>query len=471
MVDVADNHVPQAGITPDAGQNNAVSTTLSTPVVSRRSFLRAVGAAAAGVALAGCGSAAVRTPAANGQKVQLVYQDWPSGWFPPMAQAALDEFHDSHPNIRVFYVPDPDNPQYQEHVLADMQAGTMSDVFQGCCVQFPTWEQQGYTLDLRPYVAADLDKETIADWDPAQYRALFSADGKQFGLPKYHGALALYYNKDLFRAAGVDFPSENWTHVDYLDAMKRLTQQPRGKPAVWGSMLEVIWDRVQVHVNGWGGHYVDPQNARHSLMAEPPALAAFQWLRDRIWDDRVMPAPADIGKMGTREAFVAGRIAMVEDGSWALKDILSGAPFAVGVAPFPAGPVRRATLATTDGFGIYAGTKHPEAAWELVKFLISKSYGRRMARAALLQPARGSLVDEWAGFVRAEFPEKARDVDIAAFAHGQRNGYSVTAEVFANMADATRLTAAAWEQIYTYGEVPVERMRIVSQEIERLQGG
>ena len=59
---------------------------------------------------------------------------------------------------------------------------------------------------------------------------------------------------------------------------------------------------------------------------------------------------------------------MVEDGSWALKEILSGSNFRVGVAPFPAGPVRQATLATTDGYGIYSGTKHPEAAWELVKF-------------------------------------------------------------------------------------------------------
>ena len=64
--------------------------------------------------------------------------------------------------------------------------------------------------------------------------------------------------------------------------------------------------------------------------------------------------------------------------------------FRVGVAPFPAGPVRRVTLATTDGFGIYSGTKHPDEAWELVKLLISKDYGRAMARANFLQPARAS---------------------------------------------------------------------------------
>ena len=66
---------------------------------------------------------------------------------------------------------------------------------------FPTWAQKGYTLDLRPFVEADLDQATISDWDPAQYRSFFAPDGRQFGVPKYHGALALYYNKDMFERA------------------------------------------------------------------------------------------------------------------------------------------------------------------------------------------------------------------------------------------------------------------------------
>jgi multiple sugar transport system substrate-binding protein len=198
-------------------------------------------------------------------------------------------------------------------------------------------------------------------------------------------------------------------------------------------------------------------------------MAALEWLRARMWDDKVMATPLDVQKVATRVAFIAGRVAMVEDGSWALKDILTKANFRIGVAPFPAGPVRRVTLATTDGFGIYAGTKHPDAAWELVRFLISKEYGRAMARANFLQPARASLVDEWVGFIRQEFPEKAAEVDIAAFADGHRKGYSVTIEIFAHMADARRLTDEAWEQILTLGRAPVEKMRTVCRQIEETQ--
>ncbi len=173
--------------------------------------------------------------------------------------------------------------------------------------------------------------------------------------------------KIIFNSYGVDYPDESWDHDDYLEAMRLLTHDRNGDGAIdlWGSTLDISWERLQVHINGWGGHLVDPENPTRLLMCEPEALAALEWIRARMWTDHVMASPLDVQKLGTRDAFLAGKVAMVEDGSWALKDILTAAQFRIGVAPFPAGPARRVTLATTDGFGIYRGTRHPEAAWEL----------------------------------------------------------------------------------------------------------
>ena len=439
------------------------------PALSRRAFLRLAGVTAASVALNACAPAQPATNSQSENKIQLVYQDWRTDWFPPMAQQMLEQFHTAHPNIRVFYTPDPDD--LEETMLASMQAGTAPDVFQGCCAFFPGWAQQGHLLDLRPFVEADLEQATIDDWDQAQYRAFFLKDGQQYGLPKYHGGLALYYNKDLFDEYGLDYPTASWDHDNYLAAMKRLTQDRDGdgQTDLWGSMLDISWDRVQMHVNGWGGHLVDPDDPARCLMAEPEAMAAMEWIRARMWDDKVMATFLDVQNIQTRDAFATGQVAMVEDGSWALRDILEKSTFRVGVAPFPAGPVRRVTLATTDGFGIYAGTQHPEAAWELLKFLISKDYGRAMAQANFLQPARASLVEEWVGFIRQEFPEKGQDVDIAAFADGHINGYSVTAEIFTNMAEAKQITYDAWDQIFTLGQAPVSLMAEVCDQIQAEQ--
>jgi multiple sugar transport system substrate-binding protein len=437
--------------------------------MSRRSFLRLAGVATAGAALAACSPPVSRPAQRDGGKVQLVYQDWRTEWFPEMAQRMLEDFHRSHPNIRVFFTPDPDN--LVEQMPLDMEAGTAPDVLAGCCDFLPAWAQQGYLLDLAPYVQADLDRAVIDEWDPAQYQAFSTADGRQFALPKYHGALALYYNKDLFDAYGVDYPDGSWTHDDYAEAMRCLThdRDGDGQTDLWGSMVDIAWERIQVHVNGWGGRFVNPADSRRSQMALPPALEAMEWIRARMWDDRVMASFLDVQNVETRQAFVDQRLAMVEDGSWSLKDILVGADFRVAVAPFPAGPVRRVTLATTDGFAIYAGTRNPDAAWELLKFLTSRDYGRAMAQASFLQPARASLVDEWVDTVHYEFPDKSQEVDIATFAEGHLQGYSVTAEIFSRQAEAGRLAQAAWQQIFTLGQSPVSQMAEVSAEIEAVQ--
>jgi ABC-type glycerol-3-phosphate transport system substrate-binding protein len=437
--------------------------------ISRRSFLQLAGLASSSFVLNACNPLKYSNPINQNKKVQLVYQDWRTDWFPSMAQDMLSQFHSEHPNIRVYYTPDPED--LQDKMLVDMQAGTAPDIFQGCCTHFPTWAQLGYTLDLRPYVESDLDQGTINDWDQAQYKALFTREGQQFGLPKYHGALALYFNKDLFDEYQVDYPDDSWDHETYHNAMRRLTLDRKGvgKTDLWGSTLDISWDRLQVHVNAWGGHFVDPDDPTLSLMDEPEAMQAFEWIRARMWDENVMASPLDIQNIPTRQAFYLGKVAMVEDGSWALKDILNNANFRVGVAPLPSGPARRVTLSTTDGFGIFSGTKYPDEAWELLKFLVSKDYSRAMAEASFLQPSRASIIDEWAGFVLNEFPEKITSSDIAAFADGQIKGYSVTAEIFGNMELAKRIADEAWNLIFTLGQEPVSLMESTSKLIQDSQ--
>ena len=106
--------------------------------------------------------------------------------------------------------------------------------------------------------------------------------------------------------------------------MKRLTRDTNGDGTtdIWGSMIDIGWDRLQVHINAWGGHIVDPKDATKCDIDSPQALAALEWVRARMWDDKVMATFTDVNNVGTQAAFSEGKLAMVEDGSWALKGIL-----------------------------------------------------------------------------------------------------------------------------------------------------
>ncbi len=423
-----------------------------------------------GLVGAGCGNSRSSDTSSTEKRVQLVYQDWRTEWFPPMAQKELTIFQAEHPKLSVYYTPDPEN--LADQMPLDMQAGNAPDVFQGCCEFFPVWNEKGYVLDLRKYVETDLDPAIVADWDPAQYKAFFDASGRQFGVPKYQGTLVLYYNKDIFDKYGVAYPDASWTYHDYQTAMEKLTRDTNGDGLtdIWGSMLDIGWDRLQVHINAWGGNIVDPNDPTKCVIDSPVALAALEWVRARMWDDKVMATFTDVNNVGTQAAFYGGKLAMVEDGSWGLKNILENANFRIGVAPMPAGPVKRVTLSTTDGFGIYSGTRHPQEAWTLVKFLVSKEYGLAMAEANLLQPARLSLVADWQRFVKEQYPEKAKDMDLDVFAAPHREGYSVVQEVFpGNMDEATRLLADAFTKIFTLGQTPIDILHDVSRQIEAAQ--
>ncbi len=111
----------------------------------------------------------------------------------------------------------------------------------------------------------------------------------------------------------------------------------------------------------------------------------------------------------------------------------------------------------------------PIGAWELLKFLISKDYGRAMAKAQFLPPARATLLDDWVGFVRAGLPERTKDMAIAACADGHIKGYSVTGEVAASMAEATGIANAAWDSLLTLGQGSVESIKTAAQQIDEAQ--
>src|SRR5687768_8004306 len=103
--------------------------------LSRRQFLRWTGATTVCAALAACAPQGTGDPPRASTKAQLVFQDCRCLG----EQFLLQNFHATHPNIEVFYNPEPEN--FEEKMLTDMESGTAPDVLAGCCDTLPIWAQ------------------------------------------------------------------------------------------------------------------------------------------------------------------------------------------------------------------------------------------------------------------------------------------------------------------------------------------
>jgi len=110
------------------------------------------------------------------------------------------------------------------------------------------------------------------------------------------------------------------------------------------------------------------------------------------------------------------------------------------VAAVPQGAVARNTLATTDGWVGWIGTKQPAAAWTLMQFLQGDEWNNLMMSKALIRPSRISLFDKWVDAVKNNNPNLA-DKNLEAF--GTAADYATPQQYFRYNQQAIEIINAA----------------------------
>ncbi|HEY0736371.1 MAG TPA: extracellular solute-binding protein, partial [Herpetosiphonaceae bacterium] len=140
--------------------------------------------------------------------------------------------------IQVVYEPDL-SEDYVEKLKRELATGTAPDVFWIGGVWLADIVATEQVLDLKPYIDAD-PRLTLDDFYDQPLREL-SHDGKLYGLPRDVSTLVVYYNADLFKAAGIATPNElaeqgAWDWNALLDSARQLTDPARGQYGVgWGN--------------------------------------------------------------------------------------------------------------------------------------------------------------------------------------------------------------------------------------------
>lgn len=274
----------------------------------------------------------------------------------------VQAFEKSHPDIKV-KVETAAWDDYFTKLQALIAGGEAPDVFELNYENFVSFASKGVLADLSALAAADSSFDANIFY-PRAYNA-FNYKGLQLGLPATFSTVVLYYNKDLFDQAGLDYPAADWTWADAVKAAKVLTNPDTG---VWGLYSPTqFWEFYKKAAQNDCQFFNDDQT--EVTIDAPECVEALQTMVNFVKPDGVMPSDADMGGVSDGDMFKAGQIAMDVSGIW-MFSAFADAPFAWDIQVEP-GLKQHATHFFANGVSVFAATPQREAAWEWVKFFTS----------------------------------------------------------------------------------------------------
>lgn len=299
-------------------------------------------------------------------------------------EATLDSFREANPDIQVTVEFRPSDA-YWDKLQTEYAAGTAPDITINQMNWVVPGAARGMFVDLNPYIERD-QIDMSAYFYPMEPEWGWQ-DGIYGGL-LYAGGQALYINKDLLADAGLDFPQEGWTWDDLLEYAEALTDSDANQ---WGLHMTPInppfWSSSFIH--GAGGRILNESMDGCALTSEE-ARAGLQFVADLIFEHEVMPSPTTLE--GQENPFLTGKVAMLFGGTWQEGQIRS-AGFDWDFAPMPAHPdtgIRNVQMGS-NAWSILSTSRHPDQAWEVVKFLMGEGGQRGMMKNGV--PGLTSVVE------------------------------------------------------------------------------
>lgn len=288
----------------------------------------------------------------------------------PQFRSIADAFMEQNPGVEVELI-DTQADEYNNK-LTVMLAGGDSDpdviIVKDAETQV-TMKEKGQILSLDTYIAADGLDLSIYDGAAEQLQM----DGEQYTLPFRRDWYVLYYNKDLFDAAGVAYPSDDMTWDEYEALAEQMTSG-EGSEKVYGTHNHT---RMAL-VSNWA-----VQDGANTLMSEDYGfLAPYYEQALRMQDNGVVQSYANLktGNIHYSSAFEQQQCAMLPMGSWFIATLIQDKAdgkidFNWGVTkiPHPEGVEAGNTVGAVTPIAINAKTDVPDLAWEFVKFATSEA--------------------------------------------------------------------------------------------------
>ena len=199
---------------------------------------------------------------------------------------------------------------------------------------------------IKPIDELYSSKKVDATKIPAVFNENLQYNGNYYGVPLNIASLVMYYNKDIFDKAGVEYPNENWTWTDLEDAALKLTKDIDGEHQYgFGMATNNTIPMWPIMIWAGGGDYI--KDGKSVCNSEENIETVKKWA-GLIRDSKIGPQVCTGAEIDT--LFSTGKLGMYFCGPWAAGSFDS-AGVNYGMAGVPSGPSGKATLA--QGVGMY----------------------------------------------------------------------------------------------------------------------
>jgi multiple sugar transport system substrate-binding protein len=312
-----------------------------------------------------------------------------SGWVANPQETALLEsllykFSLDNPDIIVRY--EPITGDYWQAMNTLVATGQEPDVYYMDIFQFPAFAANEVLVPLDDHMSAS--GVSRDDFIPSLIDA-FTYNGETLGIPKDFNTLGMFYNRDLFEAANLDEPTDDWTWDDLSSAAEALSDPANN---VYGFGVPPDAGRFPVFVFQNGGEIMS-SDFSDTLLDSPEAVEAAEYYTS-FREDQSGALPADVGEGWQGTVFGKGQFAMVYEGGWLipyLRDQFPGVNY--GVVHPPAGPGGEGNLIFTVAYVISPNSDNPHAAWRVIEFLTNEESQTTVLESGFALPSRLSLLE------------------------------------------------------------------------------
>ncbi|WP_332696000.1 ABC transporter substrate-binding protein [Halalkalibacter lacteus] len=330
----------------------------------------------------------------DGDVVQLTF--WRNYGNPTENKAyeeLVSDFEAAHPNI-VINMKSIQYDDYEVRLRTELAAGTPPDIMSIDSPNAAIYANTGALLSLDQYMKKE---GNIDDFPDATLKGL-SFQGEIFLALVVESSIALFYNKHLFKEAGIPFPSEDPTEPMTWDEVreiaKKINNPDKGVIGIDSAQgfgvgeapayfkIPILWQ--------FGASILSPDGTTASgYLDSKEAIEALQFYQDLYHKDKVAAVELPL------DPFESGELAMTVLGSWTLAQLETNYPdFKLGedfgVAPLPKG---KDQVVPNGGWalGISSKSKYPDEAWEFIKYITSYEGMKKYVKITGDIPARYSV--------------------------------------------------------------------------------